>query len=228
MAGSFVSSAAATSKRKFRCGSSRCRPAMATSSSTNWRVAALPVDAVHAVDQGVREQMAAGVIAGYPVIDVKVTVLDGSHGDLDSAAVAFRFAGAAAFKEGVRKARPVLLEPIMNVIVVTMPEVSMGDISGDLSRRRGVLQSIEDSPAGKIATRARAACGNVRLCDGAALTEPRPSHLYDGILAVRGSACDRQSACHQRSRRLAAKRLSQIRKRKQSCPKVNSRERSRT
>ena len=113
-------------------------------------VAALPADAVHAVDQGVREQMAAGVMAGYPVIDVKVTVLDGSHGDLDSAAVAFRFAGAAAFKEGMRKARPVLLEPIMNVIVVTMPEVSMGDISGDLSRRRGVLQSIEDSPAGKM------------------------------------------------------------------------------
>jgi elongation factor G len=112
-------------------------------------VAALPADAVHAVDQGVREQMAAGVMAGYPVIDVKVTMLDGSHGDLDSAAVAFRIAGAAAFKEGMRKARPALLEPIMNVIVVTMPEVSMGDISGDLSRRRGVLQSIEDSPAGK-------------------------------------------------------------------------------
>jgi elongation factor G len=112
-------------------------------------VDALPVDAVRAVDQGVRDQMAAGVIAGYPVIDVKVTVLGGSHGELDSPAVAFRFAGAAAFKEGVRKARPVLLEPIMNVIVVTMPEVSMGDISGDLSRRRGVLQSIEDSAASK-------------------------------------------------------------------------------
>jgi elongation factor G len=118
-------------------------------------VDALPVEAVRAVDQGVREQMAAGVIAGYPVIDVKVTVLGGSHGELDSLAVAFRFAGAAAFKEGMRKARPVLLEPIMNVIVVTMPEISMGDISGDLSRRRGVLQSIEDSAASKT-IRARA------------------------------------------------------------------------
>ena len=95
--------------------------------------------------------MAAGVIAGYPVVDVKVTVLDGSHARCSiRAAVAFRFAGAAAFKEGVRKARPVLLEPIMNVDRRDVPRSTMGDVSGDLSRRRGVLQSIEDSPAGKI------------------------------------------------------------------------------
>jgi elongation factor G len=111
---------------------------------------ALPADAVPAIEQGVREQMAAGVIAGYPVVDVKVTLLAGSHGGLESAAVAFKIAGAAAFKEGMRKARPKLLEPIMNVMIVTMPQVSVGDLSGDLSRRRGVLQSIEDSPAGKI------------------------------------------------------------------------------
>jgi elongation factor G len=111
---------------------------------------ALPADAVPAVEQGVREQMAAGVVAGYPVVDVKVTLLAGSHGGLESAAVAFKIAGAAAFKEGMRKAGPKLLEPIMNVMVVTMPQVAVGDLSGDLSRRRGVLQSIEDSPAGKI------------------------------------------------------------------------------
>jgi elongation factor G len=111
---------------------------------------ALPAGAVPAVEQGVREQMAAGVIAGYPVVDVKVTLLGGSHGEVESALVAFKAAGAAAFKEGMRKARPTLLEPIMNVMVVTMPQVSVGDLSGDLSRRRGVLQSIEDSPAGKI------------------------------------------------------------------------------
>jgi elongation factor G len=110
---------------------------------------AVPNDAVPAVDQGVREQMAAGVIAGYPVVDVRVTVIAAAHGDLEANAVAFKVAGAAAFKEGMRKARPVLLEPIMNVEVVT-PQSYMGDISGDLSRRRGVLQSIEDAPAGKI------------------------------------------------------------------------------
>jgi elongation factor G len=109
----------------------------------------VPAEAVPAVDQGVREQMAAGVIAGYPVVDVKVTVLGGSHRDVESIAAAYRFAGAAAFKEGARKARPTLLEPIMNVEVVT-PQSYLGDISGDLSRRRGVLQSIEDAPTAKI------------------------------------------------------------------------------
>jgi elongation factor G len=110
---------------------------------------AIPAEAVSAVDQGVREQMAAGVVAGYPVVDVKVTVLGGSQRDLESSAAAFRVAGAAAFKEGVRKARPTLLEPIMNVEVVT-PQSHLGDISGDLSRRRGVVQSIEDAPMAKI------------------------------------------------------------------------------
>ena len=109
----------------------------------------VPAEAVPAVDEGVRGQMAAGVIAGYPVADVKVTLLGGAHAGLESSAAAFKLAGAAAFKEGMRKARPALLEPIMNVEVVT-PQSYMGDISGDLSRRRGVLQTIEDGPAGKI------------------------------------------------------------------------------
>jgi len=110
---------------------------------------AIPAELLSAVDQGVREQMASGVIAGYPVVDVKVTLLDGAYRDHESNAAAFKLAGAAAFKEGARKARPTLLEPIMSVEVVT-PQTYIGDISGDLSRRRGVLQSIEDAPAGKI------------------------------------------------------------------------------
>ncbi len=113
------------------------------------RDGALPAELIPAVDQGVREQMAAGVIAGYPVVDVKVTVLDGQHRGSDSSATAFKLAGAAAFKEGARKARPALLEPIMNVGVVTPPSY-LGEITGELSRRRGVLQSIEDAPAAKI------------------------------------------------------------------------------
>jgi elongation factor G len=110
---------------------------------------AIPPDAAPAVDQGVREQMAAGVIAGYPVVDVKVTMIGGAQRDLESSAAPFKIAGAAAFKEGARKAGPKLLEPIMNVAVVT-PQAYLGDVGGDLSRRRGVVQSIEDVPAAKI------------------------------------------------------------------------------
>jgi elongation factor G len=110
---------------------------------------AIPPEAAPAVDQGVREQMAAGVIAGYPVVDVKVTLLGGVHRNLESGAVPFKVAGAAAFKEGVRKAGPKLLEPIVNVAVVT-PQANLGDVGGDLNRRRGVVQSIEDAPTAKI------------------------------------------------------------------------------
>jgi len=115
---------------------------------------AVPKPYVAAVAKGVREQAANGVLAGYPVVDVKVTMFDGScrdvdSGEVDSSEIAFEVAGASAFKDGVHKASPTLLEPIMSVEVVT-PEDYMGDVNGDLSRRRGVLQGIEDSPAGKV------------------------------------------------------------------------------
>jgi elongation factor G len=109
----------------------------------------VPKEYVPAVDKGVREQMMNGVIAGYPVVDCRVTIFDGSYHDVDSSEIAFKIAGSMAFKEGAHKARPVLLEPIMKVEVVT-PENYMGDVNGDLNRRRGVLQGLEDSPAGKI------------------------------------------------------------------------------
>ena len=109
----------------------------------------VPREYIPAVDKGVQEQMTNGVVAGYPVVDVKVTVFDGSYHDVDSSEIAFKIAGSIAFKEGAKKARPVLLEPIMNVEVVT-PEDYMGDVNGDLNRRRGVLQGLEDAPVGKI------------------------------------------------------------------------------
>jgi elongation factor G len=110
---------------------------------------AVPHAFVAAVDQGVREQMATGIVAGYPVVDVKVTLVGGSQHPTDSTAAAFRLAGAAAFRDGAKTARPVLLEPVMNVQVVT-PDAYMGDVNGDLARRRGVVQALDDSPAGKI------------------------------------------------------------------------------
>ena len=109
----------------------------------------VPKEYIPAVDKGVKEQMGNGVIAGYPVVDCKVTIFDGSYHDVDSSEIAFKIAGSMAFREGALKARPVLLEPIMKVEVVT-PEDYMGDVNGDLNRRRGVLQGLEDAPSGKI------------------------------------------------------------------------------
>ena len=93
--------------------------------------------------------MENGVIAGYPVVDVKVTLFDGSYHDVDSSEMAFKIAGSMGFKEGAGKAKPVLLEPMMRVEVVT-PEEYMGDVMGDLNRRRGLVQGMEDAPSGKV------------------------------------------------------------------------------
>ena len=109
----------------------------------------IPKEFIPAVDKGIKQQMANGVITGFPVVDVKVSLYDGSFHDVDSSEVAFRVAGSMAFKEGALKANPVLLEPVMKVEVVT-PEDYMGDVNGDLNRRRGILQGMDESPSGKI------------------------------------------------------------------------------
>ena len=110
---------------------------------------AIPREFIPAVDKGCKEQMEAGVIAGYPLVNVQVTLYDGSFHDVDSSEVAFKVAGSMAFKDGALKANPVLLEPIMSLEVVT-PEEYMGDVVGDLSRRRGVVHGMDDGPSGKI------------------------------------------------------------------------------
>ncbi len=109
----------------------------------------VPKDYIPAVNKGVEEAMGNGVLAGYPVVDVKVTLFDGSYHDVDSNENAFKIAASMAFKDGFLKADPVLLEPIMKVEVTT-PEEYMGDVIGDLNRRRGLVQGMEDSPAGKL------------------------------------------------------------------------------
>jgi elongation factor G len=103
----------------------------------------VPREYIPAVGKGVAEALTAGVLAGYPVVDVKVTLFDGSYHEVDSSENAFRMAGILAFKEGMRKATPILLEPIMAVEVET-PEEKMGDVMGDLSSRRGMIQGMED------------------------------------------------------------------------------------
>lgn len=109
----------------------------------------VPKEYIPAVDKGVQEQMQNGILAGYPVVGVKVTLFDGSYHDVDSSEMAFKIAGSMCFKEGARKAAPVLLEPIMSVEVET-PEDYMGDVVGDLNRRRGMVLGMEDNAGIKV------------------------------------------------------------------------------
>ena len=109
----------------------------------------VPREYVSAVDKGAQEAMQNGVVAGYPMVDIKVTLYDGSYHDVDSSEMAFKIAGSMGFRGGAEKARPALLEPVMKVEVVT-PDDYMGDVMGDLSRRRGLVQGMDDSPAGKV------------------------------------------------------------------------------
>jgi elongation factor G len=113
----------------------------------------VPREYIPAVDKGLQETLPNGVLAGFPVVDVKVTLFDGSYHDVDSNENAFKMAASIAFKEGMRKANPVLLEPMMAVEVET-PEEKMGDVMGDLSSRRGIIQGMDDMPGGGKAIRA--------------------------------------------------------------------------
>ncbi len=108
----------------------------------------IPKEYIPAVDKGVQEQMQNGVLGGYSLVDVRVTLYDGSFHDVDSSELAFKIAGSQCFREGARGAAPVLLEPVMQVEVVT-PENYMGDVVGDLNRRRGVIESMEEIPIGR-------------------------------------------------------------------------------
>lgn len=109
----------------------------------------VPKEFISSVDKGIQEQMKNGVIAGYPVEDVKVTLFDGSYHDVDSNEMAFKVAGSMAFRNGALEASPALLEPVMKLEIVT-PEEYMGDVMGDLNRRRGTVAGMDDAPSGKL------------------------------------------------------------------------------
>ncbi len=109
----------------------------------------VPREYIPAVGKGIEEQLQNGILAGYPVVDVKVTLYDGSFHAVDSSEMAFKIAGSMGFREGATKAKPVILEPVMQVEVVT-PEVYLGSVTGDISRRRGILLGTEDSAIGKV------------------------------------------------------------------------------
>ncbi len=109
----------------------------------------VPKEYIPAVDKGIQEAVANGLMAGYPIVDIKVTLVDGSYHEVDSSEMAFKIAGSMGFKEGFHRASPVLLEPIMKVEIVT-PEEYLGDVMGDVSRRRGILQGSDETPSGKV------------------------------------------------------------------------------
>ena len=110
---------------------------------------AIPKEFIPSIDRGIREALTSGPLAGFPVVDIKIRLVDGSFHEVDSSEMAFKIAGSMGFREGFNKASPVLLEPVMKIEVVT-PEDYMGDVLGDLSRRRGVLQGTDDTPSGKV------------------------------------------------------------------------------
>ncbi|MBY6019841.1 elongation factor G [Halomonas denitrificans] len=114
----------------------------------------VPKEYIPAVDKGIQEQMAQGVLAGFPVLDVKVTLFDGSYHDVDSNEMAFKIAGSMGFRKGALAANPVLLEPMMKVEITT-PEDWMGDVVGDVNRRRGIIEGMDDGTAGLKIVRAR-------------------------------------------------------------------------
>ena len=112
----------------------------------------MPRDYFSAVERGVREASESGVLAGYPVVDVKATLVDGSYHEVDSSEIAFKIAGSMAFKEGVQKAGPILLEPMMRV-EATVPDEYVGDTVGDFSSRRGEIEGMEPRGRGVTAVR---------------------------------------------------------------------------
>lgn len=120
----------------------------------------VPKEYIPAVDKGVQEQISNGILAGYPIVDIAVTIFDGSYHEVDSSEIAFKIAGSIAFKEGFMKADPVLLEPIMRVEIET-PEEYMGDVISDLNRRRGIINGLENS----ITTGIRVICANIPLSE---------------------------------------------------------------
>ncbi|MGL6177271.1 MAG: elongation factor G, partial [Vibrionaceae bacterium] len=115
---------------------------------------AVPREYIGAVSKGIEEQMSSGVLAGYPVLDVKATLFDGSYHDVDSNEMAFKIAASMAFKKGALEAKPVILEPLMKVEITT-PEDWMGDVVGDLNRRRGLIGGMDEGPAGLRIIRAK-------------------------------------------------------------------------
>ena len=150
----------------------------------------IPKEYIPAVEAGVKEALETGVVAGYPVLDLKVTLYDGSYHEVDCSEMAFAVAGSMALKAGVQKAGPILLEPMMKIEVV-VPEDFMGDVLGNLSSRRGRIEGMESRGSTQMVRGVRAAGGDVRLCHRSALDDPGAGHLFDGVRSLRAGSGQR-------------------------------------
>ena len=164
----------------------------------------IPTEFIPAVEKGVEEALENGPRAGYPMVDVRVTLTDGKYHDTDSSEIAFKVAGSLALKDAVQRAKPVLLEPIFAVEVVT-PEEFMGDVIGDLNRRRGHVQGMEQRGNAQVVSAYRAAGGDVRIRDRPAVEHPGPGDLHDAVRTLRRSAGEhRREGGRRAAARLAA------------------------
>ena len=152
---------------------------------------AIPKEFIKPIDEGIKEALTRGVLAGYPVDDVRIVLYDGSYHDVDSSEMAFKIAGSMAFQDAAKKAKPVLLEPVMRVEVV-VPNEHMGDVMGNLSSRRGQIQSQEDREGIADHQRARAAIRDVRLRDGPPLAHTGARDVFDALRSVRAGAQQRE------------------------------------
>ena len=169
----------------------------------------IPTEFIPAIEKGVEEALANGVRAGYPMVDVRVTLVDGKYHDTDSSEIAFKIAGSLAFKEAARRAKPVLLEPVFAVEVVT-PEEYMGDVIGDLNRRRGRVNGMEPRGNAQVVTRPRPAERDVRLRDRRAVDDAGPGDLHDAVRQVRGGAAQHRREGGRGSHRRAGPRVDAV------------------
>ena len=168
----------------------------------------IPSEFIPAVEKGVEEALDTGVKAGYPMVDIRVTLVDGKYHDTDSSEIAFKVAGSLAFKEAARRAKPVLLEPIFAVEVVT-PEEFMGDVIGDLNRRRGRVHGHGAARQRAGRDRQRAAVGDVRLRDRPALQHAGARDVHDGVRELRRGAAEHRREGRREPLGRRAGRLSQ-------------------
>ena len=147
----------------------------------------IPREYIPSVDAGAQDAMQYGVLAGYPLVNLRVTLLDGAYHDVDSSEMAFKIAGSQALKKAAGQAQPVILEPIM-AVEVTTPEDYMGEVIGDLNSRRGQIQAMEERSGARVVQGARAVVGDVRLRRRPTVEDPGPGKLLHGFRFLRGSS----------------------------------------
>ena len=154
---------------------------------------------IPSVDAGCQEAMEFGVLAGYPLVDVKVTLQDGAYHDVDSSELAFKIAGSMAFKEAARKADPVLLEPMM-AVEVTTPEDYMGDVIGDLNSRRGQIQAMDERAGARVVKALVPLSEMFGYVGDLRQQDPGPGELLHAVRLLRRGSAERRGGDHREGR----------------------------